>query len=395
LDYGIDATPNYPIGDIKPQMPNLQKLIDSGLTFDNVWANPVCSPTRATILSGKYGYHTDVLKPGDPLTFSADEQSLHAYLETNNTNNYTSGFFGKWHLSNNFNNISQAGIDHFEGILGGGVRDYFDWNLNQNGVSSNNTDYVTTVLTDLALDWIEDQDQPWFCWLAYNAPHTPLHVPPSEMHSQGELIDNETEIENNPLPYFMAMIESLDFEIGKITTTLSEEELANTIIIFIGDNGTPRNVLQAPYDQNQGKGSLFQGGVKVPMVISGKGVVRKGERESTLINSVDLFATIAELAGSDLNNYENGQSFKNALASNSFVEREYVYAEVLNDATARSGYTIRNEQFKLIEFDNGVSELYDLINDPFEQRNLMQNALGNQALDALDKLKLEANEIRN
>ncbi len=94
-DIGLDATIGYNIGSQKPNMPNLQNLISSGVKFNNVWSNPVCSPTRSTILTGKYGYRTSVLEAGDEL--STSESSLHNYLTT--TTNYISALVGKWHRS--------------------------------------------------------------------------------------------------------------------------------------------------------------------------------------------------------------------------------------------------------------------------------------------------------
>ena len=127
-DLGLDATVGYNIGNQKPSMPNLQKLINSGIKFNNVWSNPVCTPTRGTILTGKYGYRTSVLKVDDVL--STSEISIFKNLK-NNTN-YNSAFIGKWHLSgkpSDRNHPNNMGIDYYAGILGGGVSDYFNCTL--------------------------------------------------------------------------------------------------------------------------------------------------------------------------------------------------------------------------------------------------------------------------
>ena len=118
--------------------------------------------------------------------------------------------------------------------------------LPKKGNTSTNSEYVTTKLTDLAIDWIGDQEQPWLCWLAYNAPHTPFHLPPQALHSQGVLPEDEASIDANPLPYYLAMIESLDTEMGRLVSTLSSTTLANTLIVFLGDNGSPREVFRRP-----------------------------------------------------------------------------------------------------------------------------------------------------
>lgn len=105
----------------------------------------------------------------------------------------------------------------------------------------------------MAIDWKAEQEKPWFLWLAYNAPHTPFHLPPSELHSQKDLDDSQSTIDENPLPYYIAALEAMDSEIGRFLDSLSETEQENTLIIFIGDNGTPNQVAQAPYTNRTAK----------------------------------------------------------------------------------------------------------------------------------------------
>jgi len=251
-DMGVDATPGYSIGATKPTMPNLQSLATNGLTFDNAWAYPKCSPTRAALLTGKYGYHNGVLNVENHISLT--EKSLQTYLDENTSTNYAHSIIGKWHLSNGTNDAELMGADYYAGYSGGSVGDYYNWDLYENGQATATTEYCTTKFTDLAVNWINQQTKPWFCWLAYSAPHTPFHLPPANMHSQGSLPTNQAAINSNPLPYYMAMIESIDYEIGRIQTQIPQAVLDNTIIIFVGDNGTPKSVLQSPYGSTQGKG---------------------------------------------------------------------------------------------------------------------------------------------
>ena len=109
------------------------------------------------------------------------------------------------------------------------------------------------MLTDLAIDWVRSQEGSWFLWLAYNAPHTPFHVPPAEMHSQGDLPDYAMGM--NASPYYMAAIEAMDYQIGRLLDSITTQERDNTTIIFIGDNGTPRRVAQSPYPSDRVKGA--------------------------------------------------------------------------------------------------------------------------------------------
>jgi len=393
-DLGVEACPGYDIGAVKPNMPNLQKLISNGLTFDNAWAFPVCSPTRSSILTGKYGFHTGVLNAEDASTISASEKTLHTYIDEKTGSAYVHSIIGKWHLSaQEPNRPTQMGIGYYAGLLGGAVSDYDRWQLTENGQTSMFNGYITTKLTDLAISWIDDQSKPWFCWLAYNAPHTPFHLPPIEMHSQGNLPSDSASIAANPLPYFMAMTESIDYEMGRLMNSLSSSELANTIIIFIGDNGSHGQVLQAPYTAGQGKGSLYQGGIHVPLIVSGKGVTRKNQHESALVGSTDLFSTIADLAGANSSSYESSRSFKKMLTTEGQLVRTINYSEVSGANANKSGYAIRSTNYKLIVFDSGRREFYDLTKDPYEADNLLPT-LTSEEQTALDALEAEAAKIR-
>ncbi|BDD12117.1 N-acetylgalactosamine-6-sulfatase (plasmid) [Fulvitalea axinellae] len=393
-DFGLDACPNYSVGAIKPNMPHLESLMNEGITFDNFWAFPMCSPTRASIITGKYGMKTGVLNASNASTLNANEKTLQAYLDEKLGKVYAHSIIGKWHLSNGDpNRPTDMGIDYYAGLLSGTASSYYDWNLVENGTSSPTTEYITTKTTDLAIDWINSQDKNWFCWLAYSAPHTPLHLPPASMHSQGNLSQDEASVTANPQPYFMAMAESLDHEIGRLFDNIPKEELNNTIIIFMGDNGTSGQVIQSPYVNNRSKGTLYQGGISVPLIVSGKGVTRMGERDQNLINSADLFATVAQIAGVDINEYENSKSFKALLSGNTTANRNYNYSEVLNDSPIKSGFTIRNETYKLIVLDNGSKRFYNLVDDPFETENLM-NKLSIDEQNVYNELISEANKIR-
>jgi len=393
-DFGLDACPNYDIGATKPTMPHLQEIVNNGITFDNFWAFPMCSPTRASILTGKYGVKTGVLNASSDSTIGANEKTIQTYLDEQLGKKYTHSIIGKWHLSKNEpNRPTEMGIDYYAGLLSGSASSYYQWNLVENGVSNPSTEYITTKTTDLAIDWINNQDNNWFCWLAYTAPHTPFHPPPTEIHSQGNLPTDQASIDANPQPYFMAMSESMDFEIGRLLDHIPQDELDNTIIIFMGDNGTSGEVVQSPYDSNRSKGSIYQGGIAVPLIVSGKGVSRTGARDTNLINSADLFTTIAQIAGINVNEYENSKSFYPLLTQATSNNRAFNYSEVLNDSPTKSGYTIRDNTYKLFVLDNGTEKFYNLNQDPYETNNIINN-LTNEEQVAYNNLKTEVNLIR-
>ena len=390
-DMGLDATPGYDTGTIKPNMPNLQNMLNSGVKFTNLWSNPTCTPTRSSIITGKYGFRTNVLNVDDVL--STSETSLQQFMTTNSPE-YTHAVIGKWHLSTSPSHPTAMGIDYYAGLLSGGVQSYWNWNLTENQQTTNSTEYTTTKFTDLAIDWVSNQTDPWFLWLAYNAPHTPFHLPPNELHSQGSLPTDDASIDANPIPYYMAMLEAMDSEIGRLLNSMSTEERENTIVIFIGDNGTPNQVVQE-YPSQRAKGSVYQGGINVPLIVSGKNVGRINATEDALINTTDLFATIADIADTGTAEINDSQSFKELLSTTSTETREYAYTEISRDTG--TDYTIRNATHKYISFSDGDEAFYDLSANPLENPNLLNaNQLPLSAANSAikDELIAKLNEIR-
>ena len=383
-DQGKDASAEYSLSADLPNTPNFSALANDGIIFDNLWVSPTCSPTRAALISGKYGHQTNVLSPGD--TLPVGDTILQSFMKDNTaTSDYESAMIGKWHLGGGRTGPNDYGLDHFAGILGGGVSDYYNWTLNVNGRNSNSTNYVTSELTDQAIDWVSAQTQPWFLWLSYNAPHTPFHAPPEALHPR-TLPGTQADINVNQRDYYLAAIEAMDTEFGRFWDSLSAGEQENTLVIYIGDNGTPRQVKDQSVAQNGNKSTLFQGGVNTPMFVSGAGVTRSGARDNTLITHTDFFPTIVELAGGNLPNYQDGRSFADILTSPSTSHRDYSYTN------SADGWTIRNSTHKLIESSNGDQDLYDLISDPAESNELLSGTSDNSAIRT--ELNDEANNIR-
>ncbi len=267
----------------------------------------------------------------------------------------------------------------------GGLVDYNSWDLVINGVSEPCTEYNTSKITDLSIDWIKDQTKPWFCWLAYAAPHTPFHYPPTEMH-------NQNMAENDDMSMFLAMMESVDYQIGRLLESMNQETRDNTLIIFMGDNGTDKNVLQLPFRGRRAKGSLYQGGINVPLIISGQGVERKNTRDGNLISSADMFATIADIAGTGITTYQDSYSFKKLLSEETIGLRDYNISEVDHGDDYR--YAISDGAYKLISNNDKEDELYNLLDDPYELSDLF-NSTSEADKDAKQKLLQQADKILN
>lgn len=384
-DMGIDVSNGYQTNGTMPNTPTLDSLRENGLTFKNTWSSPTCSPTRASIMSGKYGIHTGVMSvPGN---LDVADSSLFYRIEQFTNDTYTNALIGKWHISSpvDFDHPSQHSIDHYEGLFSGAVQDYYSWNKVTNGTQSLVEEYLTTHITNAAIDWLSLQNQPWILWLAHSAPHSPFHIPPDTLYT--------IEDTSNNLGKYIASIEAMDYEIGRLINSLDQETLDNTIIIFIGDNGTPRQVVQ--YFQNShAKGSLYEGGIRVPMIISGKGVSRINEEEEGLAQVSDLHATIIELTGNQLNGgLHNSLSLKPTFTCADMLTRDFIYVDRESDTDGLS-WTIRNDQYKLIEDENGNQEFYDVLADLQEQNNLIGSLTAEQQ-SILTTLEEEAETIRN
>ncbi len=384
-DLGIDALDGFGLTTETAATPNLDNLRAAGLTFTNTWATPQCSPTRAAVISGKYGIKTGVMRPGNNLDLI--HESIFTYINENTENTYATALIGKWHLSQpvDNNHPNQHGIQHYEGFIGAAVEDYYSWEKVTNGTVSQEDTYVTTYLTDASIDWINEQDQPWFLWLAHTAPHTPFHVPPAGLYT----IDNPS---NNRQRY-QASIEAMDAEIGRLLANIEEDELANTVIVFIGDNGTPNSVLQH-YPNGHSKFSMYEGGLRVPMVMVGKGVTRIGETESGMAQVADLYATFIELSTNQLNGgINNSLSLKSSMSCPDEIGRPYLYTDYETSDNILK-WAVKNEQYKMINDENGNIEFYDIATDILEEDNLYPDLTPEQ-LDIFIAFDIEAETIRN
>jgi arylsulfatase A-like enzyme len=382
-DMGVDADPCHPaIGGQKPTMPNLQAMCSQGVVFEDVWVNSVCSPTRATMMSGQYGFRTGVQDVDKIL--SPDTTSLADVLSdsTKVSVPYANAFIGKWHMSGpnaDLNAPSALGVQYFAGFLAGGVRDYTDYYLDEQGKETRESTYTTTLFTNKAIAWIQDQEKkdanrPWFMWLAYNAPHAPFHMPPKELiqsESLKQLSGTDTDIKQHPLSYYLASLEALDTEIGRVLASLSPEDRANTVVLFVGDNGTPAETIQSPFTSDHAKTSVYEGGVRGVLVVSGAEVTRKGEKDTSLINGTDIYATILDVAGVASPNSltKDSVSFKNAFKDSSFsaspLARNFLYTDWVPAKGPKRTFTaLRDGQYKIIKSTQGpraveTYEIYD------------------------------------
>ncbi|MEM7056306.1 MAG: sulfatase-like hydrolase/transferase [Pseudomonadota bacterium] len=382
-DMGVDASPCHAEGSDLVRMPNLTQLCRTGMVFNNAYAAPTCSPTRATIMTGRYGFRTGIggaIRPTNTVTLADTEISLFDVL--NETTDYASAIIGKWHLSSNatdYAHPSRLGVTHFFGIFSGGIKDYYDWTAVEADTTGNRNvqidTYATTEISNRAIDWIAGQSTPWFLWLAYNAPHAPFHVPPADPHAFGNLTTDTQAIRRNPQAHYFAALEALDRELGRVLASMDTDTRANTVVVFMGDNGTPGQIRRSSGNADRAKGSIYDGGTRVPVVFSGPGV--KAGRTDALMNSTDLYATILALAGAS-SAAEDSIDQNPVLRGAAQGPRKYAYIEHFSDGEIRGkgslGWAVRDARYKLVRRKGHPEELYDLSEDVDERRDLLSGS---------------------
>ncbi|MEJ6725050.1 MAG: sulfatase-like hydrolase/transferase, partial [Akkermansiaceae bacterium] len=270
----------------------------------------ICSPTRATMLTGRQPYQHGVGNPQANSTLLASEQTFPELISAN-APAYGLASFGKWHLgSGDTGPLDTGGWPNFTGTLTGGVPNYDAWDrikiensiLIDNGtaiadlVTSGDytSPYATSVQVDEAASFITDQGaEPWVVWMGFNAPHTPFHDPPANLAPTGGY--STTGTANKDL--YVRMLEALDTEIGRL---LASVDMSKTNIIIIGDNGTPGQVDQSPAGGiAEAKGSLNEGGIHVPFFAHGPDITQTGTSDK-LVHVADLFSTVLDLTGVEI-----------------------------------------------------------------------------------------------
>lgn len=308
-DVGLDGIASYGLAPTPPSTPTIDGLAARGVRFTHAFASPVCAPSRAALLTGRHGRRTGF---GGNIPFnrfdtelSLDEVTLAELVGASTRGRYRSGVFGKWHLSTaSTPGVAtfphQQGFDHavvtFANIstfvLPDETRhDYFHWEEVRDGAILHRDGYNTSATIDDAIAGIETLGEPWLVYLPLHAAHEPLHVPPASLQGTGATPDS-------PAPQkARAMIEAADTELARLLEALGEEVLARTTVFVMGDNGAETWASELPL--RGGKGTFFDAGIRVPLVVAGPQVVRPGVSDA-LVHLVDVFPTVAEISGSPL-----------------------------------------------------------------------------------------------
>lgn len=384
-DLGYGDLTGYGAKDL--QSPQIDTLMNKGMKFENFYANcPVCSPTRAALLSGRY---QDMV--GVPGVIRTHPENNWGYLDPSaillprllQEAGYQTAIVGKWHLGLDSPNIpNDRGFHHFKGYLGDMMDDYYTHRrhginyMRENRKEIDPEGHATDLFTQWACDYIEEHknvSSPFFLYLAYNAPHTPIQ-PPEEWTKKVMAREKGISKERAKL---VALIEHMDDGIGKVMKCLEETgQSENTIVVFSSDNGGYLNAKANNGPWRDGKQTVYEGGIRVPTIVSWPGVVKEGSNTEIKAMSMDILPTLFEATGIDLPEGIEGRSFLPSLKGEEQEElREYYFFRRREGGIPYGGKTIEaviHNNWKLLQnspFE--PMELYDLKNDPYETKNLI------------------------
>jgi arylsulfatase A len=366
---------------------NIDRLRSQGMKFTSAYAAcPVCSPTRASILTGKYPATLNLtdfipghLRPWAKLTVPQFNQRLPSeevtLAEALKSAGYASASLGKWHLGGRDSYPKQHGFDK-EFVTSGG---HFGFRIYPPTEERREGEYLADRLTDEAIAFIEkNRDGPFFLYLAHYAVHIPLQAP-KELIEKYEKKSGPAGRPNNPI--YAAMVESADRSVGRLMKKLDDLGLADdTVVIFFSDNGGlikrfdekgPVVTSNAPLRAE--KGTLYEGGIRVPLIVRWPGVVKPGSVCDVPVTSVDFYPTILQIAGvaGDPKHKVDGESLMPLLEQSGGLKRDAIYWHYPHYHHCAPCGAVRSDALKLIEYyEDGRHELYNLADDIGEQRNL-------------------------
>lgn len=370
--------------------PNIDRLASQGARFTNAYAAcPVCSPTRASILTGKYPVRTGVTDwiPGRPSHEAGPVTTPRTATELNLAETtiaeqlkpagYRSASIGKWHLGGEGFYPTEQGFDH---NLGGnhsgspppGPRPYFG-PYQLPGLAGGEGEFLTERLTREGVRFIEqNKDRPFFLYLSHYTVHTPLSSRPERVKLHEEKAAGRYDA------IYADMVESLDESVGQVAAAVDGAGLADrTMIVFFSDNGglryegTSKHAVTTNAPLRAGKGHLYEGGIREPLIIRGPGVAKPGVVIDTPVSSIDFFPTLCDLAGVRAQGVD-GVSLKPLLQGGRLKPRPlfWHYPHYSNQG-GEPGSAVRDGDWKLIEFHaDGRRELFNLREDQGEARNL-------------------------
>jgi arylsulfatase A-like enzyme len=404
--------------------PQIDNLARHSVRLNNFYVCPVSAPTRSEVMTGRYSLRTGIRDTyNGGAIIASDEITIAEVLKKEG---YATGIFGKWHLGDNYpSRAIDQGFDEALVHLGGGMgqvgdfttwfRDdssYFDPVLWHNGKQEKHDGYCTDIFADEAIRFIEKNKQaPFFCYLAFNAPHTPLQVP-AKYYDMYRSIDPASGFKNDNRPFpkmteqdkedarrVYAMVACIDENVGKVLKTLDNLKLTkNTVVIFMTDNGPQQRRYIA--GMRGLKGSVYRGGVRVPCFIRYPSLFKGNSEIDVNTANIDIMPTVADICNADLPSGRviDGKSMLPLINGNTtgWQERPLFFYWTRKYPELYNNIAIQKGEYKLVgqtDFDAGINkfELYDIAHDPYERDNfIMKNMdIANEMKDDLDKLFFE------
>ncbi len=288
-------------GNTNISTPNIDALAQNGVSFENFYVQPVCSPTRAELLTGRYAARTGVYSTSEGgERFNLGETTI---AELFKNTGYKTAAYGKWHSGMQPPYHPNArGFDDYYGFASGHWGNYFSPMLEHNGALVKGDGFLVDDFTNRGIDFIiENQDKPFFLYLPYNTPHSPMQVPDRfwDKFRDKSLEMNYQGTEEEPLNFTkaaLAMVENIDFNVGRLTQKLKELALEeNTIIIYLSDNGP--NGWRWNGGMRGKKGSTDEGGVRTAFFMQWKNNIPKGKTIASIAGAIDILPTLTSLAG--------------------------------------------------------------------------------------------------
>lgn len=382
-DLGFGDLSSFGATDLRT--PHIDALVHAGMRFSHFYANcPVCSPTRAALLTGRY---PDLV--GVPGVIRTHSNNSWGYLDPNATllpqvlrnAGYNTAVIGKWHLGLTSPNVPtpDRGVDYFKGFLGDMMDDYYThlrhgFNyMREDEREIQPEGHATDLFAQWAMDYIKSrkQHEPFFLYLAFNAPHTPIQ-PPQAWYDK--VLEREKTIDPKRAK-LVALIEHLDDAIGKVIRALNESGLAqNTLIIFTSDNGGQLDVGGNNGHLRGGKQDMTEGGIRVPTCFVWPDQIMPGTESSRVTLTMDIFPTICEAVKISQRDLVDGSSFFKTLRGE--VEQEpdrFLFWVRLEGGKYRGipYYAVRKGKWKVLQNSpNEDFELYDLEQYPLESHPL-------------------------
>ncbi len=359
-------------GNSNLKTPNIDSIAHRGATFDRFFVSPVCSPTRAEVLTGRYAVRGGVYSTsagGERLDL--DETTVADLLRSAG---YRTAAFGKWHNGMQYPyHPNGRGFEEFYGFCSGHWGHYFSPMLEHNGAITRGTGYLTDDFTNRAMAFMEEhRDEPFFIYLPYNTPHSPMQVPDRwgqpMMEADLQMYHRDPEKEDTLFTKAaLAMCENIDWNVGRLTEKLKALDLTKeTIFIYMSDNGP--NSWRWNGDMKGRKGSTDEGGVRSPLFIQWPGTIKPGQVVPQIASGIDLLPTLLDLAGVPFQAGNlDGISLKKYLLSDDSTSPDRYLANHWGGRTS-----VRSQYFRLDHED----QLFDMRSDPGQRKDISSDSTG-------------------